>query len=172
MKRSSLLFRGGGEEFFQFLAELAVLPGTILKNRMICIRMIWKKRMNSSYSSKSSKSSWAKYLARQRIVQILPLGNLCLFFCRHPSSMAEGYIPISHTFEWTSQPPRREPLAPEHFSFVCILQNKNRTFRGSPTLGINRREPNRGIRGGPGGNPAVKKIFKPSLVNFPTESVS
>ena len=53
------------EEFIQFLAALAVLPRTILKNKMNSTRMIWKKRMNSSISSKSSCS---KSLARQGIL--------------------------------------------------------------------------------------------------------
>ena len=41
-----------------------------LNYRMNCTKMIWKKRMNSSYSSKSSQ---AKQLVRQRIGWILPL---------------------------------------------------------------------------------------------------
>ena len=47
-----------GEEFIQFLAALAVLPRTILNNRMNCTRM------NSCYSSKLSQ---AKQLAQQGI---------------------------------------------------------------------------------------------------------
>ena len=43
-----------GEEFIQFLAALAILPRAIMNNRMSCTRMIVKRRMNSSYSSKSS----------------------------------------------------------------------------------------------------------------------
>ena len=52
-QRSSCLF--GGAEFVQFLAALAVLHESI-----------WKKRLNSSYSSKSTE---AKQLARQEIEQ-------------------------------------------------------------------------------------------------------
>ena len=47
-----------GAEFVQFLAALAVLS-----------RSIWKKRSNSTYSSKKTQ---AKQLARQGIEQILP----------------------------------------------------------------------------------------------------
>ena len=39
-----------GEEFIKFLAALAILPRTILKNRMNCNRMVEKNRMNSSHS--------------------------------------------------------------------------------------------------------------------------
>ena len=60
-----------GAEFIQFLAALAVLP-----------RSIWKKRLNSFQSSKSTE---AKQLAQQGIV--LKACPLCLCFCLHPSSM-------------------------------------------------------------------------------------
>ena len=40
-----------GWEFTQFLASLAVLPRTILNNRMNCTRMIWKKRMTWPWSA-------------------------------------------------------------------------------------------------------------------------
>ena len=56
-----------GDNFFQFLAALAVLSWAV-----------WKKRLNSSYSSKWTE---AKQLAR--------LDNLCLCFSLHPSSMEE-----------------------------------------------------------------------------------
>ena len=39
---------------YYFFATLAVLPRSILNNRMNFTKMIWKKKMNSSYSSKSS----------------------------------------------------------------------------------------------------------------------
>ena len=64
-------------EFIQFLAALAIMP-----------RSIWKNRMNSNFSSKSTE---AKDLARQRIEQNSALLNrhddLCLCFSLHPSSM-------------------------------------------------------------------------------------
>ena len=47
-----------GTEFIQFLAALAALP-----------RSVWKKRLNSSYSFKSTE---AKQLVRQGIEQNLP----------------------------------------------------------------------------------------------------
>ena len=47
-----------GSDFVKFLAALAVLP-----------RWVWKKRLNSSYSSKSTE---AKQLARQGIERNLP----------------------------------------------------------------------------------------------------
>ena len=55
-QRSLRLF--GGQIFVQFLAALSVLPRSVLK-----------KRLNSSYSSKSTE---AKQLARQGIEQNLP----------------------------------------------------------------------------------------------------
>ena len=58
-----------GEEFIPFLAALAVLPRTILNNNMNCTRMIWKKRMNSTYPS---QSSLANQLALQGIEWIIP----------------------------------------------------------------------------------------------------
>ena len=48
-----------GKECIQFLAAQAVLPRTIVNIRIHCTRMIWKKRMNSSYSSKLSKGKIA-----------------------------------------------------------------------------------------------------------------
>ena len=66
-----------GVEFVQLLAALAVLP-----------RSIWKKMLNSSYSSKSTE---AKQLVRQGIEPILTPNrrdDLCLCFFHHPSSMA------------------------------------------------------------------------------------
>ena len=65
-----------GEECIQFIAVLAILPRTIMKNRL-----------NASFFSNHPgaihpifKSSSAKQLARQG-------DDLCLFFCLYPSSM-------------------------------------------------------------------------------------
>ena len=57
-----------GKNLFNSCA-VAVLLRTILNNRMNSTRRISKKRMNSSYSSKSAQ---VKQLARQRIENILP----------------------------------------------------------------------------------------------------
>ena len=68
-----------GLKIIQFLAGLAVFPMSI-----------WKKRLNSSFSSKSIE---AKQLAWQGIEQIWPANrrdDLCLVFCFHPSSMIGG----------------------------------------------------------------------------------
>ena len=65
-----------GAEFVKFLAVLAVLHDSI-----------WKKRLNSSYSSKLTE---AKQLAQQGIEQNLPPNrrdDLCLGFSLHPSSI-------------------------------------------------------------------------------------
>ena len=70
-QRSSPLFG-----FVQYFAVLTDLP-----------RSIWKKRLNSSYSSQSTE---AKQLARHRNKKICPpdrRDDLCLCFCLHPSSM-------------------------------------------------------------------------------------
>ena len=67
-----------GANFIQFLAVLAILP-----------RSIWKNRVNSSFSFKSTE---AKFLARQGNELNLPpppnrCDELCLAFCINPSSM-------------------------------------------------------------------------------------
>ena len=87
MQRSSLLHMFWGDEFVQFLAALAVLPRTILKNRMNSSFYFKSSWCNSSYYSVSSQ---AKRLAHQGIEYIFPpnrSNDRCLFFCINPSSM-------------------------------------------------------------------------------------
>ena len=66
----------------QYFAALAVL-----------LRSLRKKRMNSTFSSKSTE---VKQLARQGIQQIFPQKNrrddLCLCFCLHPFSMESAHL--------------------------------------------------------------------------------
>ena len=56
-------------EEIQILAALAFLPGTILNNKMNWTRLIWKKGMNSSCSSKSST---AKQTALKELNKWIP----------------------------------------------------------------------------------------------------
>ena len=73
-----------GADFFQFLAALAVLPPSILKNRM-----------NSTVSSKPTE---AKQLARQGIEQYLVLRSLLIFlqFMCDPANCRGRCYNISH----------------------------------------------------------------------------
>ena len=80
-----------GAELIKFLAALAVLQRTIWINWMNCTRKIWNKRMNSSYSSKSSLGKIAS--AARNLINFAPPNSsddLCLFFCMYPSSMRWG----------------------------------------------------------------------------------
>ena len=75
-----------GADFVQFLAALVVLPELP--------RSIWKKRMNSTDSSKPTE---AKQLEWQGIEQNLPPNrpdDLCLSFSLHPSSMVWNLYPV------------------------------------------------------------------------------
>ena len=63
-----------GAKFVQFLATLPVLPRSNWKKRC---RSIWKTRLNSTLSFKSTKT---KQPPNRR-------DDLCLCFCFHPSSM-------------------------------------------------------------------------------------
>ena len=73
-----------GVDFSQFLAALAILPRTILKNRMNSFFSFKSSWCNSPYSSNGCS---AKQAARQGIVFILSGDDLCLFFCIYPSFM-------------------------------------------------------------------------------------
>ena len=95
-----------GKEFIEFFAALAVLPWTILNNRMNCTRMIMKEKDEFIVLGRSD--------------------DICLFFCICPFSMWEKLWPAAVVFLQLALHLLRLIKYSQAKASPCMFDNKNK----------------------------------------------